>query len=84
MRYICTGKVKFSYTQRYTVWNNCNYEGCVGGVINCCDGIQEQPVEAIDETEIEANIDTKGVVRPSFANLGNCGACLLVHLMMED
>ena len=38
-----TGKVKFSYTQRYTAWNNCDYEGCVGGIINCCDGIQEQP-----------------------------------------
>ena len=39
-----TGKNKFSYTQRYTAWNNCDYEGCVGGIINCCDGIQEQPL----------------------------------------
>ena len=38
-----TGKVKFSYTQRYNVLNNCDYEGCVGGVVHCCDGIQEQP-----------------------------------------
>ena len=38
-----TGKVKFSYTQRYTAWNNCDYEGCVGGVVHCCEGIQEQP-----------------------------------------
>ena len=38
-----TGKVKYSYTQRYNVLNNCDYEGCVGGIINFCDGIQEQP-----------------------------------------
>ena len=38
-----TGKIKFSYTQRYNVLNNCDYEGCVGGIINCCDGVQEQP-----------------------------------------
>ena len=43
LRHICTGKVKFSYTQRYTAWNNCDYEGCVGGVVHCCEGIQEQP-----------------------------------------
>ena len=47
-----TGKVKFSYKQRYTAWNNCDYEGCVGGIINCCDGIQEQP-------EIDEAIATK-------------------------
>ena len=33
------------------------------------------------EIEAEANIDTKGAVRPSFAMPRNCGACLLVHLM---
>jgi len=30
--------------------------------------------------EIEANIDTKGVVLPSFANLGMCGAYLRYFL----
>ena len=33
-----TGKLKFSYTQRYKVLNNCDYEGCVCGIVNCCDG----------------------------------------------
>ena len=51
-----TGKFKFSYTQRYTAWNNCDYEGCVGGIIICCDGIQERPDEALDETH-------KGIAR---------------------
>ena len=51
-----TGKVNFSYTKRYNVWNNCDYEGCVGGIINCCDGIQEQPDGALDETH-------KGIAR---------------------
>ena len=52
-----TGKVKFSYTQRYNVLNICNYEGCVGGIINCCDGVQEQPDEAIDETHKGTRVD---------------------------
>ena len=54
-----TGKVNFSYTQRCNVLNICNYEGCVGGIINCCGGVQEQPDEAdkaIDETH-------KGIAR---------------------
>ena len=38
-----TGKNKFSYTQRYNVLNICNYEGYVNGIVNCSDGIQEQP-----------------------------------------
>ena len=42
-KYNGTGKVKFSYTQRYDVLNNSDYEGYVGGVVHCCDGIQEQP-----------------------------------------
>ena len=45
-----TGKNKFSYTQRYTAWNNCDYEGCVGGIVNCCEGVQAQPDEAKKET----------------------------------
>ena len=38
-----TGKNKFSYTQRYAVWNICDYEGCIAGTVHCCDGLQEQP-----------------------------------------
>ena len=34
-----------------------NYEGCVGGIVNCCEGVQAQPDEAIDETHKEAGVD---------------------------
>ena len=66
-----TGKVKFSYTQRYNVLNICNYEGCVEGIVNCCNGIQEQPnnscnsdtslyiVVTVTPKQIELNEETK-------------------------
>ena len=34
-----------------------NYEGCVGGIVNCCEGVQAQLDEAIDETHKEAGVD---------------------------
>jgi len=51
-----TGKIKFSYTQRYTVFNNCDYEGCVGGIVNCCDGIQEQPNNSCNSDRSQYNV----------------------------
>ena len=51
-----TGKNKFSYTQRYNVEYPCDYDGCVNGIVHCCDGIQAQPDEALDETH-------KGIAR---------------------
>ena len=45
-----TGKNKFSYTQRYNVEYPCDYDGCVNGIVHCCDGVQAQLDQAIDET----------------------------------
>ena len=85
--------------QRYNGFNNCDYEGYVGGIVNCCDGIQGQLQMSgalVERTiksgyqmrcfrldfsyEIEVNIDAKGVVLPSFDNLGICGAYLRYFL----
>ena len=32
-----TGKLKFSYTQRYKVEYSCDYDGSVNGIIHCCE-----------------------------------------------
>ena len=53
-----TGRLSFAYTQRYKVGYRCDYEGCMSGIIHCCDGIQEQPEEAKDETHKEAGGDS--------------------------
>ena len=44
-----TGKLKFSNTQRYRVEHSCDYDGCVNGIVHCCDGVQAQPDEAKKE-----------------------------------
>ena len=48
-----TGRLSFPYTQRYKVGYRCDYEGCMSGIIHCCDGVQAQPEEAMDETHKE-------------------------------
>ena len=46
-----TGKISFSYTVRYKVGSICDYEGCVEGIVHCCDGIQAQPVDGVEPNE---------------------------------
>ena len=55
-----TGKIKFSYTQRYNVLNNCDYEGCIEGTVHCCDGLQEQPNNSCNSDRSHYNVTSHG------------------------
>ena len=35
----------FPYTVNYKVASKCDYDGCVNGIVHCCDGVQAQSEE---------------------------------------
>ena len=37
-----TGRTTFAYTVNYKVDSKCDYDGCVNGIVHCCDGVQVQ------------------------------------------
>ena len=40
-----TGRITFAYTVNYKVESKYDYDGCVNGIVHCCDGIQAQSEE---------------------------------------
>ena len=53
-----TGRLTLPHTVDYKVEFKCDYDGCVNGIVHCCDGVQAQPDEAINETHKEAGGDS--------------------------
>jgi hypothetical protein len=49
-----TGRLSFAYTQQYKVGYRCDYEGCINGIVHCCDGIQEQPTTVFEMKKPES------------------------------
>ena len=37
-----TGRITLPHTVDYKVESKCDYDGCVNGIVHCCDGVQAQ------------------------------------------
>ena len=41
-----TGRITLPHRVDDKVESKCDYDGCVNGIVHCCDGVQAQPDEA--------------------------------------